>query len=137
MGNQKCKQIKITSVACLSWLNQYLFSFRNVDMPIYSIKGASAVQDLFYCSKNYKWEIQQDKYNRKILNWSSCENGAVNMAKRWILLEYDSTLFVLWVTLKGKASWRDSTYFRAWKRKLDENICFIAWMINLASSVTG
>ena len=38
---------------------------------------------------------------------------------------------------KGKAWWRYSTYFRAWKRELDENNCVIAWMTMLASIVIG
>ena len=38
---------------------------------------------------------------------------------------------------KGKAWWRDWTYFRARKRELEENDCVIAWWINLASSVIG
>ena len=38
---------------------------------------------------------------------------------------------------KGKAWWRYWTYFRTWKRELDENYCVIVWMINLASSVIG
>ena len=38
---------------------------------------------------------------------------------------------------KGKAWWRDWTYFIAWKRELGENNCVIAWKINLESSVIG
>ena len=73
-------------------------------------------------------------------------NAAYSSVNRENIVSYEPSEAVLirsicWLLKppppKGKAWWRDSTYFRAWKRKLDGKNCLISRMVNLASSVVG